>query len=260
VQKSDAFSVFDAISNVTIPGAPPHFSASQTFTVHNTGTANLTGLGITIDGPDSSAFTVTSAPTAPVSPFGTTSFTVRFLPTSLGLKTAALHIASNVTGHMQSYDIGLEGSGLTIGENWRQSHFGTHENAGPAADAADPNGNGIPNLLEYALNGDPAGSSTGASVLPQVIIPPAPSLELSFTRYLDRPDLTLTVQACDDLTGPWTDLATSVGGAPFAPLFGGVVVNETGSGNTRGVTVRDLFPTTDPAHPSRFMRLRASRP
>lgn len=260
VQKSDAFSVFDAISNVTIPGAPPHFSASQTFTVHNTGTANLTGLGITIDGPDSSAFTVTSAPTAPVSPFGTTSFTVRFLPTSLGLKTAALHIASNVTGHMQSYDIGLEGSGLTIGENWRQSHFGTHENAGPAADAADPNGNGIPNLLEYALNGDPAGSSTGASVLPQVIIPPAPSLELSFTRYLDRPDLTLTVQACDDLPGPWTDLATSVGGAPFAPLFGGVVVNETGSGNTRGVTVRDLFPTTDPAHPSRFMRLRASRP
>lgn len=260
VKKSDSSSVFDAISTVTIPGALPHFSASQTFTVHNTGTANLTGLGITIDGPDSSAFTVTSAPTAPVSPFGTTSFTVRFLPTSLGLKTAALHIASNVTGHMQSYDIGLEGSGLTIGENWRQSHFGTHENAGPAADAADPNGNGIPNLLEYALNGDPAGSSTGTAVLPQVIIPAGPSLELSFSRYLDRPDLTLTVQACDDLTGPWTDLATSVGGAPFVPLFGGVVVNETGSGNTRSVTVRDLFPTTDPAHPSRFMRLRASRP
>lgn len=260
VKKSDASGVFDAISTVTLPGALPNFSTSQTFTLQNTGTANLTGLGITIDGPDSSAFTVTSTPTAPVSPFGTTSFTVRFLPTSLGLKTAALHIASNVTGHMQSYDIGLVGSGLTIGENWRQSHFGTHENVGPAADDADPNGNGIANLLEYALNGNPIGGTTGTAVLPEVTQPGGSALELSFTRYLDRTDLTLTVQACDNLTEPWTDLASSVGGAPFTSLIIGATVTETGSGNTRSITIGDLFLANDPAHPHRFMRLHASRP
>ena len=36
-----------------------------------------------------------------------------------------------------------------------------------AGDNADPNNNGIPNLLEYALHGDPVGSSTGSTMLPQ---------------------------------------------------------------------------------------------
>ncbi|MCC5804962.1 MAG: hypothetical protein JJU00_01420 [Opitutales bacterium] len=40
-------------------------------------------------------------------------------------------------------------------QQWRQTHFGTMENAGDAADGADPDGDGIPNLVEYALGGDP---------------------------------------------------------------------------------------------------------
>ncbi|MEO6034131.1 MAG: ice-binding family protein, partial [Verrucomicrobiota bacterium] len=76
--------------SVTIGG-----NNSVTFTITNTGDANLTGLTINIDGADASAFSVTTSPVAPLIPNGSTTFTVRFAPTSTGLKTAALHIASN---------------------------------------------------------------------------------------------------------------------------------------------------------------------
>lgn len=40
-------------------------------------------------------------------------------------------------------------------ENWRYSHYGVIDNAGDAADELDINGNGISNLLAFALNLDP---------------------------------------------------------------------------------------------------------
>src|SRR5207244_3520746 len=73
---------------------------------------NLTGLGITIDGTDAAMFTVSASPTAPVSgPSGTTTFTVRFAPTSSGAKTAALHLASN-DATPNPFDIPLTGIGV----------------------------------------------------------------------------------------------------------------------------------------------------
>jgi uncharacterized membrane protein len=51
------------------------------FTIRNTGGADLTGLGITIDGTDAAMFSVATSPTPPVSgPSGTTTFTIRFTP------------------------------------------------------------------------------------------------------------------------------------------------------------------------------------
>jgi hypothetical protein len=69
--------------------------SSLTFTLRNTGDADLTGLAITVDGPDAAMFTVASSPTAPVAPGGSTSFVLRFEPASATPKTAALHLASN---------------------------------------------------------------------------------------------------------------------------------------------------------------------
>ncbi len=68
---------------------------SIVFTIRNTGAGDLTGLGITLDGADAAMFTITNSPAAPVSPSGSTAFTVRFLPKSEGTKTAALHIANS---------------------------------------------------------------------------------------------------------------------------------------------------------------------
>lgn len=118
---------------------------------------------------------------------------------------------------------------------------------------SDPNHNGIVNLLEYALGGDPVGGTTGTGILPQAGRSAGNALELRFARYLDRTELTLTVQAADSPAGPWTDLAASTAGAAFAP---GTRAAESGTGNVRTVVVTDLHPMTDPAHPRRCMRLK----
>ncbi|HTH46641.1 MAG TPA: choice-of-anchor D domain-containing protein, partial [Candidatus Limnocylindria bacterium] len=89
-------------------------STSLVFTIRNTGTADLTGLGITIDGLDAGAFSVTSNPGAPLpGPTGFTSFTVRFAPATVGAKNAALHIASNDSNE-NPFDITLTGSGTVV--------------------------------------------------------------------------------------------------------------------------------------------------
>ena len=82
------------------------------FTIKNAGNADLTGLAITKDGTDQAMFTVTANPTAPVTgPNGSTTFTVRFAPTSAGTKTAAIHIANNDPDE-NPYDINLTGTGV----------------------------------------------------------------------------------------------------------------------------------------------------
>ena len=88
-------------------------SASLTFTLRNPGTTSLTGLGITIDGTDAAQFSVTASPSAPVAAGGSTTFTVQLTPASVGTKAAALHIASNVFGTKNPYDITLTGVAYT---------------------------------------------------------------------------------------------------------------------------------------------------
>jgi hypothetical protein len=148
---------------------------------------------------------------------------------------------------------------LTPIQRWREQFFGAIENSDDASDSADPNDNGIANLLEYALGGDPVGNATGTAILPQPGRSAVNTLQLDFNRHTDRADLNLTVQAADSLAGPWTDLAQSAAGAPFVILSVGATAVETGSGTTRGVTVGDLYSMDDPAHPRRFMRLHVSK-
>ncbi|MEQ1935625.1 MAG: choice-of-anchor D domain-containing protein, partial [Fimbriimonadaceae bacterium] len=85
-------------------------NSSLTFTIRNTGNADLSGLGVTIDGPDAGMFSITANPAATVSgPMGSTTFTVQFAPTSVGTKTAVLHIASNDSDE-GVFDITVTGS------------------------------------------------------------------------------------------------------------------------------------------------------
>lgn len=83
---------------------------------------------------------------------------------------------------------------------WRQTHFGTAANEGDAADDADPDGDGLPNLLEYALRRDPlAPDSAGAVTLGQSSSA-TKRLALTFARRADA-GLVYTVEATDDLAG-----------------------------------------------------------
>ncbi|HUI05380.1 MAG TPA: hypothetical protein VL486_00080 [Verrucomicrobiae bacterium] len=86
---------------------------------------------------------------------------------------------------------------------WRFEQFGANTN-NPAisGETADPDSDGIVNLLEYALNLDPdLGSVTG---LPTPQIDPACGcLTLTYTKVLGASDLIYTPEAADGPGGPW---------------------------------------------------------
>lgn len=86
-------------------------------------------------------------------------------------------------------------------ESWRQTHFGTTTATGTAADSADPDADGIPNLVEYAFESDPTDPSDPSN-LPQPGVN-GDNLTLSFTPMrLDG--LTYIIEASSDLSD-WSD-------------------------------------------------------
>ena len=112
VEQAAGTDLVDGAATVSFGSLIQGITADRVFTIRNTGGADLTGLGITIDGADAARFSVTANPTAPVSgPGGSTTFTVRFAPTSPGARTAVLHLTSNDADE-SPFDITLTGAGL----------------------------------------------------------------------------------------------------------------------------------------------------
>ena len=72
------------------------------FTIENTGTADLTlTTPLTIEGVDANQFNIQADPASTVQPGETTTFTVRFSPTSGDAKTAMISISNNDSiGHL----------------------------------------------------------------------------------------------------------------------------------------------------------------
>ena len=109
-------------------------------------------------------------------------------------------------------------------ESWRQTNFGpAATNSGNAADTADPDHDGLPNLLEYALGGNP-NSSDSASIAP-IIDAADGTLKISFGCNSAHTDITYIVQSTNDLTN-WTDIAQSTGGGAFTALVAGITVSD----------------------------------
>ena len=107
---------------------------STTFTIRNPGTLNLGGLGITKSGPGAAAFTVTANPTSPVVVGASTTFTIRFAPTTTGTSTATIQIANNtvannpyvinLTGTGVSFSVDTDGDGLSDGQEAEMAALG----------------------------------------------------------------------------------------------------------------------------------------
>jgi hypothetical protein len=93
-------------------------------------------------------------------------------------------------------------------ESWRQQYFGTTANSGDAADLADPDSDGLVNLVEYALGLDPTKPST--STITQDVSTGFD--RLTIPRNANAIDLSLTVQVSGDLSNPanWTANGTTV--------------------------------------------------
>ena len=67
---------------------------TNTFTIQNTGTANLSIGTITIGGAHAADFTLTASPASSVSASGSTTFDITFDPSAVGLRTASVSIVN----------------------------------------------------------------------------------------------------------------------------------------------------------------------
>ena len=110
----------------------------RSFTLHNSGTADLTLGTITLGG--AADFTVTTAPTSPIPAGGTTTMQVTFAASAAGIRSAVLSVATNDFDE-NPFIFSIQGTGL--------------------ASAGDDDGDSITNLLEFAFGTDPAGGASG---------------------------------------------------------------------------------------------------
>ena len=83
----------------------------KTYTIQNTGTANLSIGAITISGTNAANFTLATSPNAIIPAGGSSTFSIRFDPDTLGLKTAALSIVNNDINE-NPYNYSIQGTGI----------------------------------------------------------------------------------------------------------------------------------------------------
>jgi hypothetical protein len=96
----------------------------HTFTIQNSGATALQLTGappVAITGPQAGDFLVTSPPTSPVPPGGSTSFTVRFTPLATGLRLATVTVTNDdLNPDKHAYQFAVRGAGSFTG---RESLF-----------------------------------------------------------------------------------------------------------------------------------------
>jgi hypothetical protein len=134
----------------------------------------------------------------------------------------------------------------TPSQNWRLTWFGTTDSTSDAADSADPDHDGIPNLLEYATGSYPTVSNNlwfSATVTNN-------HASVTFSRAKDASDVTLRVLADNTLSGLMSG-GTEIWSSSTVPYPGGTAPSVS-------VTVIDPQSVTD--SPARFLRLKVTRP
>lgn len=133
-------------------------------------------------------------------------------------------------------------STFTASEMWRMAFFGAPGASGSAADLADPDGDGLCNLMEYALGNHPL--NPASRTLPSMgrTTSGADSfLTLTVPKNATATDVTYTVEVSSDLVN-WSS------GAAYT-----TIVSETAS----SLVVRDNAPVSSLSR--RFMRLKVTR-
>ena len=136
---------------------------------------------------------------------------------------------------------------ITPADSWRAQYFGSSDNTGPGADTNAPAGDGISNLMKYAL-GITNVLTPATQGLPEIKMTNN-RLAITFNRQKSATDIIYEVQAAGDLFGfsnatvLWSSASNAYGG---------------GTNASESVTVQDPVDATSTNR--RFMRLQVSRP
>jgi len=161
----------------------------HTLLLRNVSAFDITGLALSLDGPDAANFTAGPLPADTLAPGATLTFTLTFTPPAPGDSVAALHISMDQAPG-NPFDIPLLGTGLTL------------------PDTGDEDLDGTPNMLEIATGHDPL--TPGPA--PGVLTMNGAQLEFTFHRLVaSLNDTVLTVEWADDPAGAWTTLDNSSG-------------------------------------------------
>ncbi len=132
---------------------------------------------------------------------------------------------------------------------WVASHFPVGAPGTVTTGSADPDDDGVPNVLEYAFNLSPNTPSRIGLPIQGMMVDPstgARHLTLTFLRRTDASDLTYTLQNAGQLQG-WTTAAVETIGTPQLQP----------DGVTEQITVRLAAPVS--SSPRQFLRLRVEQ-
>jgi len=139
---------------------------------------------------------------------------------------------------------------------WKSNHFGINaNNTAVAGDNSDPDGDGIPNILEYAFGSDPNVANTNKPLAGAAI---SNQFQIQFNRNLSATDLTYSAQARFGLSDDWSNIMTflpSSGWQTNSP--GSSVIESPPIGVPPDAHVQVIITDpVDPASTNRFFHLK----
>jgi hypothetical protein len=114
---------------------------------------------------------------------------------------------------------------LSPSDNWKYAYFGSDAtNAAIAGDLIDPDGDGVVNLLEYALATDPISPGLDGTISGNIV---GNQFQVQFHRNVSATDLTYAAQFANSLAGPWTNLMTYTRATGWVTNTAGATASES---------------------------------
>jgi alpha-glucosidase (family GH31 glycosyl hydrolase) len=144
-------------------------------------------------------------------------------------------------------------------EAWRLARFGNTGNPTISGASSDPDGDGIPNFLEYAFGLNPLAASSNGLPFGSIRADSGTNyLALTFGRATNATDTTFTVMVASNLLSQWLT-GSSYSGANVIPVTAYTTeISRVPSNGIETITVRDNVPIH--SAPQQFMRLRVTKP
>jgi len=208
---SQTFQVSSPSASISATGADAYKfgGVPGTFTITRMWGTNLDlAVNYAVGGTASNGFNYSSLTNSIFIPAGMISSTVPIVPLDDNLvdgdTTVILTLSVSAT-----YNLGTPvAATVTIHDTpfnvWRLAEFGTNANiSAVSGDFADPDNDGIDNLLEYALNLDPNVPAVTGLPIPQ-IDPACGCLTLSYTRVTSATDISYLPESAANPGGPWS--------------------------------------------------------